>query len=111
MPALLNVASGEWRAIQGISSDFARYAPSGHLLYQKDESVFAVTVSLASGTTTGAPEALFDGVLAERGLRDVGRRHAGLSPEFDRHGQRGEDLDRQSKRRASPPWWMTASSN
>ena len=64
VPALLNVASGEWRAIQGITSSFARYTPSGHLLYEKDENVFAVTVSLASGTTTGAPEALFDGVLA-----------------------------------------------
>ncbi len=64
VPALLNVASGEWRAIQGINSDFARYAPSGHLLYRKGDSVFAVTLSLASGTTTGTPQALFDGVFA-----------------------------------------------
>lgn len=63
-PALLNVASGEWRVIPGINSDFARYAPSGRLLYRTGESVFAVTMSLASGTTTGTPEALFDGVLA-----------------------------------------------
>lgn len=64
VPALLNVASGEWRAIQGITSDYARYAPSGHLLYRRGEGVFAVTVSLASGTTRGTPEALFDGVFA-----------------------------------------------
>jgi serine/threonine-protein kinase len=62
VPAFLNVASGEWRAIQGINSDFARYAPSGHLLYRKGDGVFAVAVSLASGTTTGTPQALFDGV-------------------------------------------------
>jgi serine/threonine protein kinase len=64
VPALLNVAPGEWRAIPGINSDFARYVPSGHLLYRQGESVFAVTMSLASGTTAGAPDALFDGVLA-----------------------------------------------
>ena len=64
VPALLNVASGEWRVIPGLSSDFARYSPSGRLLYRQGESVFAVTMSLASGTTTGTPEVLFDGVLA-----------------------------------------------
>jgi Tol biopolymer transport system component len=64
VPALLDVASGEWRVIPGVSSDFARYSPSGRLLYRRGESVFAVTMSLASGTTTGAPEVLFDGVLA-----------------------------------------------
>ena len=64
VPALLNVASGEWRVIPGLSSDFARYSSSGRLLYRQGESVFAVTMSLASGTTTGTPEALFDGVLA-----------------------------------------------
>ena len=66
VPALLNVASGEWRAIAGITSDFARYVPSGHLVYRQGESAFAVTMSLASGTTTGTPEALFDGVLANQ---------------------------------------------
>ena len=64
VPALLNVASGEWRVIPGLSTDFARYSPSGRMLYRQGESVFAVTMSLASGTTTGAPEMLFDGVLA-----------------------------------------------
>jgi serine/threonine-protein kinase len=62
VPALLSVASGEWRVIPGISSGAARYAPSGHLLYQQGGSVFAVRMSLAAGTTTGTPEALFDGV-------------------------------------------------
>jgi len=64
VPALLNVTAGEWRVIPGLSSDFARYSPSGHLLYRQGESVFAVAMSLASGTTTGTPEVLFDGVLA-----------------------------------------------
>ena len=64
VPALLNIASGEWRAIQGVTSDFSRHAPSGHLLYRKGEGIFAVTVSLASRTTSGTPEALFDGVFA-----------------------------------------------
>ncbi|NOT27643.1 MAG: serine/threonine-protein kinase [Acidobacteria bacterium] len=64
VPALLSVASGEWRVVPSLSSDFARYAPSGRLLYRQGESVFAVTMSLASGTTTGTPEVLFDGVLA-----------------------------------------------
>jgi hypothetical protein len=64
LPALLDVASGEWRAISCINSDSARYASSGHLLYRQGESVFAVTMSLALATATGTPEALFDGVLA-----------------------------------------------
>jgi eukaryotic-like serine/threonine-protein kinase len=64
VPALLDVASGDWRVIPGLSSDFARYSSSGRLLYRQGESVFAVTMSLASGTTTGTPAVLFDGVLA-----------------------------------------------
>ncbi len=69
VPALLNVASGEWRAISGVTSDFARYAPSGHLLYRQGESVFAVTMSLASGTTTGTPDADQEHRAPEHGLR------------------------------------------
>ncbi|MEQ1731464.1 MAG: protein kinase, partial [Vicinamibacterales bacterium] len=65
VPALLSVPSGEWRVIPGIRSDFARYVPSGHLLYRQGESVFAVPMSLASGTTTGTPEPLFGGVFAD----------------------------------------------
>ena len=67
VPALLSVASGEWRVVPGIRSDSARYVPSGHLLFRQGGSVFAVAMSLASGTTTGTPEALFDGVLADDG--------------------------------------------
>jgi eukaryotic-like serine/threonine-protein kinase len=63
VPALLDVASGNWRVIPGLRSDFARYSPSGRLLYRQGESVFAVPMSLASGTTTGTPAVLFDGVL------------------------------------------------
>jgi len=101
VPALLNVASWEWRAIQGITSDFARYAPSGHLLYRNGEGVFAVAMSLASGTTTGTPQALFDGVFAGQGAPSIAMSadDAGLSPTFDRQRCRREDLGRESRRR------------
>ena len=61
MPALLDVATGEWRVIPGIRGG-GSYTPSGHLLYLQGETLFAVPMSLADGTAAGTPEALFDGV-------------------------------------------------
>jgi Tol biopolymer transport system component len=61
VPALLNVETGEWRVVPGIRGA-GFYAPSGHLLYLQGETLFAVPMSLADGTITGPPEALFDGV-------------------------------------------------
>jgi Tol biopolymer transport system component len=59
--ALLDLRTGERRTLLEGGS-FARYAPTGHLVYARGESLFAVSFDLAKLQVTGSPTPVLEGV-------------------------------------------------
>ncbi len=63
--ALLGLDTGEWKVlVEG--SGYARYAPTGHLIFVRGGALLAAPFSLPRLTVTGAPIQVLDRILADR---------------------------------------------
>jgi Tol biopolymer transport system component len=62
-----SIASGQRKTVQR-GGFYARYLPSGHLVYMHEGTLFAVPFDLQRLTMTGQPAPILEGVLAAPGL-------------------------------------------
>ena len=64
--ALLDLDTGTWKTIIRGGS-FARYVPTGHIVYARNGSLMAVPFDFASGEVTGSPVTVLTGVMMSPG--------------------------------------------
>jgi len=64
--ALLDLESRSWRTILRGGS-FARYVPSGQIIFGRDGAILAVPFDLRAGKVTGPPVTVLEGVMTEPG--------------------------------------------
>jgi serine/threonine-protein kinase len=64
--ALLDLDSGTWKTLVK-GGTFARYAPTGHLVFARAGSLLAVRFDAKTGQTSGTPTVMIEGVQTEPG--------------------------------------------
>lgn len=69
--ALLDLDSGKWKTIL-TGGSFARYIPTGHLIFARNGSIMAVPFDAERGEVKGTPVAVISGVMTAPGAGSAG---------------------------------------
>ena len=64
--ALVDLQTGSWKTILR-GGAYARYSPSGHIVFGRNGSIMAAPFDAATGEVTGAPVAVVSGVMTDPG--------------------------------------------
>jgi Tol biopolymer transport system component len=105
--AFLSLKSRQWKVLLDETGYHARYVPTGHVVYLKDNTMMAVPFDIEGEKITGAPEPVLEGIASNSG----GASHFHFSETGTLAYVLGQTTSAATRTLSSSPVWVDARGN